>query len=332
MKMLFHFQTLFILLMICLAFENAPGTNAPVTMAGSVSCCANSVFTVPVTVSGFNQITAVSLRLDFDPAFMTFTSYGNLNPLLAGCLVNIVPESASVMKILIVWSDMVPVTLPDGSILADLSFTSLSGSAALSYNNTENSGGDCEYADQNGDPMNDMPTNLFYTDAAITVHEKPPDPVIHESNAILYSNASDGNQWFRNGNLINGATSDFYYAMSPEQGSYNCVVSLSGCHSEPSNTIYWIFTGTDAVREVPFTIYPDPNEGSFDLTFSPARPGQFNIAVYDASGRKVYFLADFPASGIVKMRIDLEKPEDGIYTIRFENGAESSATRFVIRK
>jgi hypothetical protein len=144
------------------------GQNAPITSAESMSICPNETFNIAITVSDFSQITALSLRLDFDPTLLAYNGFSNLNNLLSGCIVNMVPVSSNLTKILIVWSNVNPLTLDDGSLLVDLNFTHLLGSPIISFNNTANSGGDCEFADANGDPLNDMPTSIYYINASLT--------------------------------------------------------------------------------------------------------------------------------------------------------------------
>jgi len=142
--------------------------NAPVTTAGSSGVCPGASFPIPITVTGFTQITAITLRLDYDPTYMTFTGSSNVNSSLTGLFIHQVQVSSTLNKILIVWSSVNPVTLASGSKLFDLNFTLISGSPALSFNNTAGGGGECEYADLNGNAMNDLPTESFYINAAIT--------------------------------------------------------------------------------------------------------------------------------------------------------------------
>lgn len=142
--------------------------NAPITTAGTTSGCPNASVVIPVTVTNFSQITAISLRMDFDPTQMTYVSATNFNAALSGVLINAVSVSANLTKIMFSWSDVNPATLSNGSKLFDLNFTYLSGSASLSFNNTSNGGADCEYADANGDPLNDMPTGTYYVNGSAT--------------------------------------------------------------------------------------------------------------------------------------------------------------------
>ncbi len=142
--------------------------DAPVTTAGSSSLCPGNATTVPVTVTNFTLIKAVSLRLDYDPTQLSFVNFTDLNPSLGGTFVNDVVVSETLHKIMIAWSSMNALSLSDGSKLLDLNFTLVSGSPIVSFNNTDNGGSDCEYADENGNSMNDLPTADFYIDATIT--------------------------------------------------------------------------------------------------------------------------------------------------------------------
>jgi hypothetical protein len=55
------------------------------------------------------------------------------------------------------------------------------------------------------------------------------------NSVTLTSSAATGNQWYQDGNPINGATGQTYSAT--EAGDYTVVVTVSGCASSPSNVI-----------------------------------------------------------------------------------------------
>lgn len=142
--------------------------NAPVTTIASSQVCPDSAVTLPVTVINFTGIASISLRIDFDPTQLTYVSATNANPSLPGLLINVVTVNANLKKIMVVWADITPVTLSNGSKLFDLNFTYLNGTASLAFNNTSNGGSDCEFADENGDPLNDIPTGTYYIDGQVT--------------------------------------------------------------------------------------------------------------------------------------------------------------------
>lgn len=142
--------------------------DAPTTNAGTATVCPGTAVAIPITVNNFTTISGVSLRMDYNPQLMTYSSYSNANAAFSEMLINDVTISATQHKIIVVWSNVDAVTLSTGTKLMDMNFTYLSGNAALVFDNTSNNGGDCEYADENGDPMNDSPTTSFYHDGGVT--------------------------------------------------------------------------------------------------------------------------------------------------------------------
>ncbi|MGE5318502.1 MAG: hypothetical protein ACM3ME_10945, partial [Chloroflexota bacterium] len=137
--------------------------DAPVTNIGNVAACQGITTPVPFTVTGFTDVSAITLRIEYNPQILDYISYANTNPVFTGMMINDVAVSATVRKVVIVWSDINPVTLIDGSKIVDLNFSMIAGTmGTISFNNIANGGQDCEYADENADPMNDIPTSNFY--------------------------------------------------------------------------------------------------------------------------------------------------------------------------
>ncbi len=161
--------------------------NAPVTTAGSSGVCPGLPFSVPITVTGFTQITAMTLRLDYDPTLMTYTGFANINSSLAGVSINMVPVSPNLNKVLVAWSSVIPLTLASGSKMFDFNFTLISGSPVFTFNNTDGGGSQCEYADANGLPMNDIPSSSYYFNAAITNLTLPQPGPISGSTVVCTS-------------------------------------------------------------------------------------------------------------------------------------------------
>jgi len=155
------------MLLWLLSINSFADRNAPITTILSKSACPGQSVVVPVTVAGFTNITAVSLRIDYNPTLATFTS-GVANSSLTGTVdINSVSINATQAKIMISWSQSTPVTLAATDTLVKLTFSYISGSAALNFNNSSNLGIDCEYADENGNPMIDTPTATYYFNGSI---------------------------------------------------------------------------------------------------------------------------------------------------------------------
>ena len=61
--------------------------------------------------------------------------------------------------------------------LCDIRFRYLGGSTSLSFDNSSFNGKNCEYSDNNGDPMIDTPTINHYICGYITHYPYPSQPV-----------------------------------------------------------------------------------------------------------------------------------------------------------
>ena len=136
--------------------------DAPVTWIGSANPCQPTTLVFPVIDTNFNSITAISLRLEYNPQVMNYDTFQNVNPQLPGLIANDNYVNDTLHKIMIVWSDVNPKSLSDGASLLELVFNFTGGGTALYWNNSVNGGSDCEYSDANGDPLNDTPSDQFY--------------------------------------------------------------------------------------------------------------------------------------------------------------------------
>ena len=159
---------------------------APVTTVPLITAITNSPIHVPVTVTGFDTISAFTLRLEYDPAVISYTGYSNVNSSFGGIIVNNLPINSSLHRVMMLWSNVTPVTLPPNSKLLDLDFTYLSDTTALTWNNTANGGSDCEYADATGEPLTDIPTSQYYINGVVNWL-----PTYQVSGIIKYNNSTN---------------------------------------------------------------------------------------------------------------------------------------------
>lgn len=80
-----------------------------------------------------------------------------------------------------------------------------------------------------------------------------------------------------------------------------------------------------------YLLYPNPNEGSFRLRFSPEDEGPIRIKVYNANGQIVYQeqLTDF--DGTYDKEIDISDNAKGIYLLQITQNSRGMAKRVVVR-
>lgn len=234
-----------------------PNPGTPITTAACIGLPENSTAAIPVTVDNFNNITAVSLRLDYDPTVLTFTGYDNLTTLLPGIIINNVPVNANLSKVMVSWSDITPVSMPDDSKLFDLMFNYTSGETTLIWNNTDNNGSDCEYADANGDPLPDSPTAMYYNNGCVTFQ-----PGYLVSGILSYNNSTStgldnvGIMLYDGSAAYDSTTADqngSYEFQAVENGTYQlyytCFKPWTGVNATDAIKIQRHFTGLEPLQE-----------------------------------------------------------------------------------
>ena len=102
-----------------------------------------------------------------------------------------------------------------------------------------------------------------------------------------------------------------------------------------SGTIHITFipcAGIGELKNVSFNLYPNPNNGLFNVEFHASQKENININVVNQSGVTVYTLTNLEVSGVVSRNIDLGILPQGTYFFRISNGSDSILKKFVIQK
>jgi photosystem II stability/assembly factor-like uncharacterized protein len=158
----------------------------------------------------------------------------------------------------------------------------------------------------------------------ITVGQTPATPVISAAGYVLTSSVPNGNQWYRNGAVIPGATSPAYTAN--QSGEYWDVVIQNSCTSDTSNHITLIMTGVLSYSPQGIILSPNPNNGRFHMAATGLSGEFLSISVYNILGTKVVEKSLPVTGGIVSERIDLGDVPSGIYLIDIK-GEQISVVR-----
>jgi hypothetical protein len=130
-------------------------------IAGTISDCPGTI-TVPIDVTHFINVAALSLTLNFDDAILNFDNYQSLNDVLIGSDFTL---NAVDGKVYITWSSTTPVTIGD-DLLLELVFNGITGSSSLNWNNSVE--GACEFSDLEGNIIFDN-----YVNGNVTVYQPP---------------------------------------------------------------------------------------------------------------------------------------------------------------
>ncbi len=147
----------------------------------------------------------------------------------------------------------------------------------------------------------------------VVVNARPVRPVIYQNGIILNSDALNGNQWYDQNGLINGATNQNYTLTS--NGNYYVIVTINGCSSESSNSINVVATGIDFTKDnKSIRVYPNPV--SYELIIEiEGGTEKTEFEILNSSGQKVF--KGFLFEKIVVPTTDFSP---GVYIIKIENG------------
>jgi hypothetical protein len=152
------------------------------------------------------------------------------------------------------------------------------------------------------------------TSVTINAQPKPATPVITLNGNILHSTAANGNQWYDQNGLINGATNQDFTVTS--NGGYYVIVTISGCSSDPSNAINVVLSGENESLEnnKAIKVYPNPfsNELVIEIE-NGAEKTEFEIL--NNIGQKVFkgFLFE-------RTIIQTDGFSEGVYIIKIKTG------------
>jgi hypothetical protein len=168
----------------------------------------------------------------------------------------------------------------------------------------------------------------------VIVNAKPPNPLIGPSTDglanlgdTLFSSIPDGNQWYLNGEAIQGANDRLLVAAWI--GDYFTIIDDGTCTSDTSNHIQAGTTGVETQETMNFTVYPVPNNGMFTARIITSKSETFDVLVYNKLGQKIYDAKNVAVSGILRKVIDLRPVPNGIYTVVFLSD-EHKVTRKVV--
>lgn len=161
--------------------------------------------------------------------------------------------------------------------------------------------------------------------ATVTVKALPAIPVISATGNILTSSSASGNQWFLNGNAINGATGATHRVQA--SGLHTVRVTEDGC-SSLSTAYNFVATRIDnpATWNGEVSVYPNPVQKVLFIKNAVGR--KLQVRLYDGFGKKVYEakLATSEAS------ILMEKWASGIYQIVLTDlGSNETISQTIIK-
>jgi CubicO group peptidase (beta-lactamase class C family) len=145
---------------------------------------------------------------------------------------------------------------------------------------------------------------------SVIINKKPSTPAISLNGTILTSDATNGNQWYNQSGLIDGATNQTYTVTS--DGTYFDIVTLSECISDTSNKIKVLLSGVETIeKDINYQFYPNP--AITNIFVKSSNENQVKYDILNIIGQTLQ-------SGMIcNGSIDVSKLENGIYYLKIAN-------------
>ncbi|NDK56492.1 S8 family serine peptidase [Pontibacter fetidus] len=156
-------------------------------------------------------------------------------------------------------------------------------------------------------------------------------PIVTREGHKLHSSAAEGNQWYRNGTAIVGATAQ---VLEPtESGVYTVEVQKDGCLSEKAVNYNFVHKAGKTILGKEFIVYPNPSaDGLFTLEGELELKDVVTFAVHDMLGNTLRTGEISNYNGQYEAQVNLAGVASGIYMVRIQKNDEVIVKRIVIQR
>jgi hypothetical protein len=145
----------------------------------------------------------------------------------------------------------------------------------------------------------------------ITRTPLPARPTITATSSNLASSSATGNQWYKDGVEIPGATSQTYAPAS--SGNYSVQVTINGCKSLMSENYSFVVTGVIQIDNTHFIkVSPNPVKSMLVLSYNLDGIYSLNMDMINLEGRVINTWQNLKNGG----EISLSRFPNSIYLIR----------------
>lgn len=155
-------------------------------------------------------------------------------------------------------------------------------------------------------------------------------PAVSVKGQTLTSSIKAGNQWYKDGQIINGATGTVYDASASGPGVYTVKTTTNGCEASSDN-ITMSVTGIAEIPKSPILVYPNPTTNITTISL-PAEMDESltGVYLYDILGSKVTG-SDIDNSLLKQgdKSLDLTSVKSGIYILNIISGSQVKSIRLV---
>jgi len=147
-------------------------------------------------------------------------------------------------------------------------------------------------------------------------------PTISGVGNILSSSSATGNQWYLNGSLILGATTQDYTVL--QNGNYTVeVTDVHGCTAVSGINTFSNLGIEDGVENNIIYIYPNPNKGIFRINAGDIVQGK--IQIFNTLGQMIHQTSD------ILNEINLSTQPKGTYYLRLFSGEKIYSQKIILQ-
>jgi hypothetical protein len=162
---------------------------------------------------------------------------------------------------------------------------------------------------------------------AIVVNATPALPIITFAGNILRSSSANGNQWMRNGVIIEGSVADTL--LVSEDGIYTVRVSNT-CGNAMSTETEIRATSTSTLLEARLSLYPNPVSNLLTVELVDAdATNTMTAKIYNIQGIEVTTLVFEREGSLQKASVNVAQYASGVYVVKFISNSNVKTLRFV---
>lgn len=163
----------------------------------------------------------------------------------------------------------------------------------------------------------------------VFVETAPSTPVVTITGDHLTSTPAYSYQWYDGNGMIEGATQQTYTPLHTNL-YYVITGNEAGCYSEPSNQVYFGFTGMNNPEISGLQVYPNPFGSQLRISYMASGSSRVKIALYNAIGSEVAVINESDMhAGLNSVTWDSSQLPAGVYICKVTDGAKVSVVRLI---
>ncbi len=163
----------------------------------------------------------------------------------------------------------------------------------------------------------------------VSVNALPTTPLIEQIGSLLSTDATGTLQWYKDGEIIIGATTATY---EPSANGNYTVMNSNSCGQKESDPFAIELTGIEEQLTIGLSAYPNPYKGSTVISFTIGQREDVTIELFDVLGKKLKTLENEskgPGEHNLQFSGDQEGYSEGIYFVKLTIGNASQTLKLV---